>query len=80
MLRQTVRKALHPLKAYRYDEGLTQTDLADKLGISVGQLCRLERGSRGITGLMAVKIERKLGIPRNKLRPDLWAKSSRDAA
>ena len=34
------------IRKYRKEKGMTQKDLAEKSGISIGYLCHLEKGSR----------------------------------
>ena len=63
----------NPIRAYRGDHHLRLTDVADRLAISIPHLHKLETEKATITAEMAVHIERKLGIPRHKLRRDLWS-------
>ena len=65
-------KARDPLKVYRDDNQLSQQDIADKLGVSRQLVGMLETGERTYTADMAVLIEKKIGIPRVKFRPDLF--------
>lgn len=63
----------HPIRIWRLMNGERRLlETATKLGISESYLCLLERGKRPISAEMAVKVEKKLGIPRAELRPDLW--------
>ncbi len=62
----------HPLRAYRSTHDLTCADLAKKLGIAEPTVRSFENGHRIISAEMAVTIEDRLGIPRYKIRADLW--------
>lgn len=59
---------------YRIAQGLTQQQLADRLGVSQPLICLLESGMRRPSPLLAIQIERKTGgvINRQILRPDLF--------
>jgi transcriptional regulator with XRE-family HTH domain len=58
--------------AYRKKNGLTQPQLAKKLGVTNGYISLLETGERLASWKMALKIERVTGIPRAAIRPDIW--------
>lgn len=62
----------NPLRAYRKQHKLSRKDMAAKLGITPGMIGHIENGIRGISAERAVDIERRLGIPRVALRPDLF--------
>jgi len=62
----------HPLRAYRLQSALTQQETARKLGISLALVSRIETGDRVVSPKVALHIEKKLGIPKAKLRPDIW--------
>ena len=49
------------LRVMRTAAGLTQKELADRLGMAKSNLCALEKGSRPISELMASKIAKALG-------------------
>jgi transcriptional regulator with XRE-family HTH domain len=53
---------------------LSQQQLADKLGISRQMVGMLETGERDFTVEMCLLIERKLGIPRENVRPDFFVR------
>jgi DNA-binding transcriptional regulator YiaG len=61
----------HPLVQYRYDHCLTQTQLANKLGVSLASISLWENGLRRPQEAALRVITRKLGIPADQLRPDL---------
>lgn len=61
----------HPLKAYRAKAGLTQLDLADRLGVTRTSVARWETGARKIDANLVAKISRETGIGVLELRPDL---------
>lgn len=65
-------KARDPLRAYREENRLSQQEVADRLKVSRQLVGMLETGERPYTADMAVLIEKALGIPRAKLRPDLF--------
>ncbi len=69
-------KHIDPLKAYREEEGLSQQELADKLDISRAMVSLLELGARPYTADMCVLIEKKLRIPRERMRRDLFVKAA----
>lgn len=62
----------NPLKGYRDAKGLTQQQLADKLKVSRALVGMLETGEKPFTVNMCLLIERKLGILRERIRPDLF--------
>lgn len=64
---------IHPLTAYRQKQRpeLRQDALAALLGVSKAAVSRWERGIRKPDADNARLIQRKLGIPVRKLRPDL---------
>jgi transcriptional regulator with XRE-family HTH domain len=55
------------LKLARTAAGMTQTELADKLGIAQKQLSRYERGEQTPSVEMAVRMADALGIDMNTL-------------
>jgi transcriptional regulator with XRE-family HTH domain len=63
----------HPLKVYRKTRKLTQTMLAQELGVTSISVSRWETGSRKIDLDLLSEIAKKTGIPKLKLRPDLAA-------
>jgi transcriptional regulator with XRE-family HTH domain len=64
----------NPLKSYREEKGLSQQEVADKLGVSRPMVGFLENGERAFSARMAVLMEKKLSIPRSKVRPDYFEK------
>lgn len=66
----------NPLKAYREQNGLSQKEIADRIGVSRQMVSFLENGERDYSADMAVLIEKKLGILRSKFRPDLFEKAA----
>jgi DNA-binding transcriptional regulator YdaS (Cro superfamily) len=44
----------------------------EMIGVSAVQMHRLEKGKRPVTAEKAVEIEGVTGIPRHKLRPDIF--------
>lgn len=65
---------MNPLKTYRDENGLTQQQLADKLAISRQMVGMLETGEREFTAEMCVHVEKKIGIPRETMRSDLFVR------
>ena len=65
-------KKLHPLRSYRIKHGLSCGILAGKLKVAESTLRSLENGHRRLTAELAVEIEKRLGINRAILRPDLF--------
>lgn len=63
----------HPLKAFRERQTppLTQTALAELLGISRAAVCRYESGMRLPAEHLLPTISEKTGIDPGELRPDL---------
>lgn len=62
-----------PIREYRRLHDLRAQDLAGKLGISPITLRSYENGHRKIPAEFAVLFERTTGVPRKKLRPELFA-------
>lgn len=52
--------------------GLSMADAARLSGISYWTIYQHARGWRGVSAEAALRYERRLGIPRAVLRPDLW--------
>lgn len=63
-------ESIHPLKAHRKITGLTQRELAGRLGVTRETLARWETG-RKIEDELVPRVSEKTGIPVAKLRPDL---------
>jgi len=66
----------NPLKTYREGNALSQQQLGDTLGISRQMVGMLETGEREFTAEMCIVIEKKLGIPRESVRPDLFVRKN----
>lgn len=62
---------VHPLKTYRSRHALTQSRLAELLGVRRETLARWEIGSSQPGRDLLPTIEAKTGIPAKELRPDL---------
>lgn len=54
----------------REDEGLTQVEMADKLGVSKQKLCDFEKGRRFPSIKMATQWAKKLKHP-----PEIWVRT-----
>lgn len=50
------------LRDYRKRNGMTLAELAAKVGVTPGQLSRIETGESGTTLAVAVRIEEETGI------------------
>lgn len=68
------KKRCEPLDRYLELHGITQAELAIRLQIPEPTTRALINGARPITAERAVELEKKLGIPRETLRPDLFVK------
>ena len=68
------KKRCEPLDRYCQMYRLTQAEFAERLGIPEPTARSLINGSRPVTPLRAVEIEKKIGIPRETLRPDIFVK------
>lgn len=64
----------HPILKYRTDANVTPKQLCDRLGVENTTLWRWETGRVKIPVERLDKIERVTGIPRQKLRPDIFGK------
>lgn len=63
--------AKHPITAFRESHGLTQTQLAEKLGVKGATVTRWENGNRRIDDDLVGTVADFTNIPVCKLRPDL---------
>jgi transcriptional regulator with XRE-family HTH domain len=70
----------HPFVGYRKEAGLTQQQLAERLGVSRAAITHIETGRRRITAERAVEWERKIGISRSDLCPKVFAEDAQEAA
>jgi transcriptional regulator with XRE-family HTH domain len=60
------------LEQYRAEKGLTKTQLADLLGISPTMISLIVSGARQPGFALTRRIEEVTGIPRARLRPDIF--------
>jgi len=60
----------NPLTDYRTDNNLSLEALGEKFGVNKSTVLRWEEGQ--VTAERAVEIEAITGIPRQKLRPDIF--------
>ncbi|MBL7665193.1 MAG: helix-turn-helix transcriptional regulator [Bacteriovoracaceae bacterium] len=51
------------LKAFRASEEISQTDFAKKLGLSIQNVCDIEKGRRIPSPSRTARIAKKLGLP-----------------
>lgn len=68
------KKRCEPLDRYIELHRITQMELAERLGIPEPTARALVNGSRPVTAKMAVKIENRIGIPRETLVPEIFVK------
>ena len=64
-------EAAHPLKTYREAQRLTQSALAERLGVARTTIARWETGERNIDDDLLPKVSELTGITKAVLRPDL---------
>jgi transcriptional regulator with XRE-family HTH domain len=64
--------SIHPLRAYRLRHGLSCAELAKALDIAEPTLRSFENGHRVVSAETAVEIERRIGVTRQRLRPELF--------
>jgi transcriptional regulator with XRE-family HTH domain len=57
------------LREYRKAAKITLSDLAARIGVTEGQLSRIERGQSGVSLTTASAIERETGIPASTFAP-----------
>lgn len=70
---------VHPLRAFRERNQLSQAQLADLLGVERPSVTRWENGTRKVDPDKLTRILEKTGIPPRELRPDLAAMFSEAA-
>jgi len=66
---------MHPIREYRLKQPipLRQADIAEKIGVTAVQVSRYETGQKRVPAEKAVALEKEFGIPRARLRPDIFA-------
>lgn len=66
---------MHALKEFRLKQPipLRQSDIAQRLGLTIVQISRWENGRSRVPAERAVMLEKEFGIPREALRPDIFA-------
>ncbi len=67
-IRRANRELADSISAWRKLKGLTQAQLADRSGVGLATLARLERGEGGASTENLLKVLRALGILDNVLR------------
>jgi len=65
----------HPLRSYRKSKDLTQEQLASLLGVSYATINHIENLRRRITPERALCWEKKLGLPKEQLCPEVFAQT-----
>jgi len=64
--------SIHPLRIYREKEGLSQEELAEKLGISRQMVGLIEAGERAVTPENALQWEKLIPLPKERLCPKIF--------
>jgi len=72
--RKAKRQRCEPLDRYIELHGITAAELAKKIDLGESLTRSLVNGNRRVLAEYAVRIEQKIGIPRETLRPDLFVK------
>jgi len=70
---------VHPLRAYRSENGLTQGMLAEILGVSDATITHIENGRRRITPENAKDWENKIPISKEILCPEIFGDDQKAA-
>jgi transcriptional regulator with XRE-family HTH domain len=65
---RALREIADDLTAWRKLRGLTQAQVADRAGVGLGTIARLERGNGGVSLDYVVRVLRSLGILDDALR------------
>lgn len=65
--------ALHPIRKYRDERGITQEALAKELEVHPFTVSRWETRDRQVDKDLLPKVSKHTGIPAGELRPDLLA-------
>lgn len=60
------------IKEWRKRSGITQVEAGKILGVTHSAVSQIERGLIGLDARKVLIVERVAGIPRHKLRPDLY--------
>jgi len=63
----TTRRVLHRLRLLRRARGISQAELAQRLGISQNAYCRIENGKRELTVARLIALSHALGVTPGKL-------------
>ena len=66
-------RGISVLTNYRHVQGLTQDQLGELLEITASYVSLIECGKRQPGHKLARRIEERCGIPKSRLRPDLWS-------
>jgi transcriptional regulator with XRE-family HTH domain len=61
----------HPIRQYRLDNGMSQAEFADEIGVHAITVTRWELGTRKMNLKQLSRVSRLTGIPPAELRPDL---------
>lgn len=66
----------HPLASYLVEKEMTQEQLAVVLGVSYATVNHILNGRRRITPEKAIEWEKKIGIPRASLCPEIFGQEA----
>jgi transcriptional regulator with XRE-family HTH domain len=61
------RRVLHRVRMLRRARGISQAELAQRLGISQNAYCRIENGKRELTVARFIALSHALGVPPGEL-------------
>jgi transcriptional regulator with XRE-family HTH domain len=62
----------HPLRNFRKSNPISIAALAEKAGVSAASISRIETGLQQPSPELSRALESLTGVPKWKLRPDLW--------
>lgn len=68
--------SVHPLRAFREKQDISQAQLAQTLGVSRQMVGLIEASKRLVSPAKAIAWERSTGIPREAMRPDIFGQPS----
>lgn len=62
----------HPVTKWREENGLSQEELAERIGLSRWTINRIEKGERNPSWRSLAAWEKLTGLSRGELRPDIY--------
>lgn len=63
---------MNAIQTYRSRAGISRQEMAKLLGCSVAMVQHVESGARRPSAETAVEWEKRIGIPREEIRPDIF--------